>query len=124
MSTDWKSIAWNATDREAHAACSRLRPSTVYTDLPPGSFAPKLISAGFPVDHRPGGSTVQPHVRSEYVQLSPDRGHPVLCDRSWGLTDVEVAEWTEDLRRLGEHGNYFICLNQYLYVLMKPARVT
>jgi arsenite methyltransferase len=41
-----------------------------------------------------------------------------------GVTDVEAAEWTEDLRRLGEQGNYFFCLNQYLYGVMKPARAT
>jgi hypothetical protein len=37
------------------------------------------------------------------------------------LTDAEAAEWAEDLRRVGEQGNYFFCLNQYLYVATKSS---
>ena len=124
VSTDWKSIAWNATDeKRMQSVLAAWAEHCVYTDLP-RKLRSKLISAGFTVDHQ----QVVPQFNPTYDPNTYSY-HLIEVIRSFvagrkGLTDVEAAEWTEDLRRLGEHGNYFFCLNQYLYVVMKPARAT
>ena len=33
----------------------------------------------------------------------------------------EAAAWAADLHRTGEQGNYFFCLNQYLFGVTKPG---
>ena len=124
ISTDWKSIAWNASDEQRmQNVLSAWAEHCVYTDLP-WKLRPKLILAGFVVDQQ----QVVPQFNPTY-DPNTYSGHLTEMIRDFvsgrqGLTDVDAAEWVEDLRRLGEQGNYFFCLNQYLYMATKPARST
>ena len=122
VSTDWKSIAWNASDEQRmQSVLSAWAEHCVYTDLP-WRLRTKLISAGLVVDQQQAVPQFNPAYDPNTYS-----GHLIEMIRKFvpgrqGLTDVEATEWREDLRRLGEQGNYFFCLNQYLYVASKPTR--
>jgi ubiquinone/menaquinone biosynthesis C-methylase UbiE len=119
VSTDWKAIAWNATDESRmQRVLSAWTEHCAYADLP-RTLRSKLISAGFSVDR----IQVIPQFNPTY---DPNTySHPLIdVIRAFvagrqGLTEAEAAEWAEDLRRLGEQGDYFFCLNQYLYLVRK-----
>jgi hypothetical protein len=38
------------------------------------------------------------------------------------LTEMQAADWADDLQKIGERGRYFFCLNQFLFVVVKPLR--
>jgi hypothetical protein len=39
-----------------------------------------------------------------------------------GVSEQEVTDWAGDLQKIGERGGYFFCLNQFLFVVVKPLR--
>ncbi len=67
ISTDWKSIAWNASDeRRMQNVLSAWAEHCVYTDLP-WKLRPKLISAGFVVDQQQIVPQFNPTYDAEYL---------------------------------------------------------
>jgi ubiquinone/menaquinone biosynthesis C-methylase UbiE len=119
VSTDWKAIAWNATDESRmQRVLSAWTEHCAHADLP-RTLRSKLISAGFSVDRHqviPQFNPIYDPNTYSYPLIEVIRAFVVGRQ---GLTEAETAEWAEDLRRLGEQGNYFFCLNQYLYLVTK-----
>jgi hypothetical protein len=37
-----------------------------------------------------------------------------------GVTKEEAEAWVDDLRKIGEKGEYFFSLNRYLFLAVKP----
>ena len=119
MSTDWKSIVWNATDEDRmRRVLAAWEEHCVYTDLP-RHLPQRLVSAGFAISHEqvvPQFNAIYDPNTYSYGLIQIIRAFVAGRNR---LTDAEAAEWAEDLRRVGEQGNYFFCLNQYLFVAAK-----
>ncbi len=121
MSTDWKSIVWSAMDESRmQRVLAAWEEHCAYTDLP-RHLRQKLVSAGFAITHQ----QVVPQFNPTYDPNTYSYGlieiiRAFVAGRN-KLTDAEAAEWAEDLRRVGEQGNYFFCLNQYLYVATKSS---
>jgi arsenite methyltransferase len=119
MSTDWKSIVWNATDENRMLRVLAVwEEHCAYTDLP-RRLRQKLVSAGFAISDQ----QVVPQFNPTYDPNTYSHGL-IQIIRAFvtgqnRLTDVEVMAWVDDLRRLGEQGDYFFCLNQYLFVATK-----
>jgi ubiquinone/menaquinone biosynthesis C-methylase UbiE len=122
ISTDWKSIIWNAEDESRmDRVLSIFAEHCVYQDLP-RLLVPRLSSAGFATDHW----QVVPQFNLTYdpnrlsYHLSRGLIRPFVSGRK-DMSEQEAAAWLEDLQRLGEQGDYFFCLNQFLFVVTKPA---
>jgi len=120
ISTDWKSIIWNAKDESRmHRVLSAFADHCAHQDLP-RLLASKLRSAGFAIGHRQiipqFNHTYDPNRLSYHLV----RGIQSFLSGRKDMSEQETAEWAEDLQRLGEQGNYFFCLNQFLFVVTKP----
>ena len=121
VSTDWKSAGWRTSDEErAQRIAAAFAEHCAHQDLPRW-LAPRLRSAGFRVVDQ----QVIPQFNPTY---EPDsfsyRVIPVVQSfvvGRQGVTAEEAAAWAEDLGRLGERGEYFFSLNQYLYAVEKPG---
>ena len=117
VDTDWESCVWNSSDPE------RMRRVIEAWDLHcphphlPRTLARRVRDAGLGVE------------RIEVVALINDGynantySHAMIpMIASWAkkqLSEAEVAGWSEDLRALGERGDYFFSLNRYLFVVRK-----
>jgi ubiquinone/menaquinone biosynthesis C-methylase UbiE len=120
VSTDWTSLAWTAGDAtRMRRVLEAFGEHCAHQDLP-RTMAPRLRAAGFTV----GLQQVLPQFNPAYdsdtfsVGLSGPIGAFVVGRR--GITAAEAADWRDGLRRAGEEGRYFFCLNQYLFVATRP----
>jgi arsenite methyltransferase len=122
VSTDWKSIIWHSSDAgRMEKILAAFAEHCVYADLP-RTLGVKLKSAGFNVsneavitqDHRNNDPSVFSHYLIERIRgFAPGRQ---------GVSEQEVTDWAGDLQKIGERGGYFFCLNQFLFVVVKPLR--
>ena len=120
VSTDWKSIIWHSGDAgRMKKILAVFAEHCIYTDLP-RTLGVKLKSAGFNVNHEAVitqyDRTNDPSAFSHYLierirSFAPGRQ---------GVSEQEVADWVDDLQKIGERGGYFFCLNQFLFVVVKP----
>jgi arsenite methyltransferase len=120
VSTDWDSIAWNASDRgRMDRVLEAFAEHCVHTALP-RTLAFRLRQAGFAVREQ----RVIPQFNPAY---EPDSYSyqiaPLIASFAagrGGVTDEDARAWLEDLRTTGERGEYFFSLNQYLCLAVKP----
>jgi arsenite methyltransferase len=93
----------------------------VYADLP-RTLGVKLKSAGFNVSHEAVITQYHrnndPSVFSHYL-IERIRG---FAPGRQGVSEQEVTDWAGDLQKIGERGGYFFCLNQFVFVVVKPLR--
>ena len=121
ISTDWKSIAWNSSDENRmQRLLSVYAGHCAHRDLP-RHLGPKVKAAGFTITHEQALPQYHrkfgPNAYSHYIMT---RLKSFVSGRE-GIDDRDVNDWAADLERLGEQGNYFFCLNQYLFALAKPV---
>ncbi len=121
VSTDWRSVVWNSKDdARMQRVLTAFAEHCPHQDLP-RSLAPRLRSVGFTVDRERVISQFNPTCDPStfsYHMIGLIRGF--VRGRS-GVSEQEANDWAEDLQRLGHQGRYFFCLNQYLFVVSKPA---
>jgi len=123
VATDWTTIAWNSSDdaRMQHVLAA-FAPHCAHQDLP-RHLRPKLLAAGFEVDRQ----AVLPQFNPVYDENSFSMllSEPIAAyvRGTDPAAAEEVAAWSADLRRTGERGDYFFCLNQYLFGIRKPEAV-
>lgn len=118
ISTDWHSIAWNATDEERmQRVLTAWAGHCAHADLP-RTLRPKLLSAGFAMRQQQVvplfNLTCDPNTFS-YHLIGIIQAF--VAGRE-GVSEAMAADWARDLQSRGE--DYFFCLNQYLYVVTKP----
>jgi arsenite methyltransferase len=120
VSTDWDSMLWHSEDPERmRRVLLAHEEHSVFSNLP-RTLGARMRRAGF--------ADVQPTVLPQFNPvLGPDTYsfHQILLISSFvpgrrGVTAAEVAAWAQELRQLGERGQYFFCVNQYLFQARKP----
>ena len=92
----------------------------VYADLPPdprGEAEIRRVHVSHEASLR---NTIETMTR--VFQPLPDRAHPRFRTRRQGVSEQEATDWAGDLQKIGERGGYFFCLNQFLFVVVKPLR--
>ena len=121
ISTDWRSVVWSSRDdgrmQRVLAAFAEHCP---HQDLP-RTLAPRLRAVGFEIAREQVvpqfNPTCEPSTFS-YHMIGLIRG---FVRGRGGVTEKEANDWADDLHRLAKQGRYFFCLNQYLFVVAKPA---
>ena len=120
LDTDWDSIVWHTTDRrrmnrilaawDEHAADSYL----------PRTLAQKLRQVGLQVEAQQIIPLFNPVFDpNTYSNRMIDLIVPFVSGRQ-GVTQEEAVAWAQELRQLGEQGEYFFSLNRYLFLATKP----
>jgi SAM-dependent methyltransferase len=119
VDSDWESCVWNSSDT---ARMRRVMESwdkhCAHPHLP-ATLARRLRAAGFDIR------------KIDVVALINDRYDPdtyshgmIPALASWARKQYgedEARAWSEDLRMLGERGDYFFSLNRYMFVARKAA---
>jgi ubiquinone/menaquinone biosynthesis C-methylase UbiE len=120
VSTDWESLVWHSNDKaRMDRVLAAFKEHCALPDLP-RTLGTKLKQAGFTL----GNQRV-------IVQFNPTFDanaysyHAIDIIRSFvpgrkGVTEAEAEAWASELRQLGEAGEYFFCLNQFLFLAIKP----
>jgi SAM-dependent methyltransferase len=120
VATDWDTLVWNSRDPERNR-----RVLSAFEEHLAHPHLPRRLRALF----EQAGMAVR---RCEVlVQLNPvldpntfGAGLLELVQRfvpgRRGVTREEADAWAEDLRTLGERGEYFFSLNQFLFLAEKP----
>ena len=120
LDTDWDSIVWYSTDNmrmnriilawEEHTADAHL----------PRTLSRKLLQAGFQIETQQVIPMFNPDFdQNIFSNRLIDLIVSFVSDRK-GISRAEAVAWAEDLRQLGEKGEYFFSLNRYLFIATKP----
>jgi ubiquinone/menaquinone biosynthesis C-methylase UbiE len=119
LDTDWESCVWHSSDP------ARMRRMIETWDLHcphpqlPRTLGKLLRDAGFEVER----VEVIPLVNDRYDANTYSHGMIGTLARfaRKRLGEEEVDAWAEDLRLLGERGDYFFSLNRYVFAAHKRA---
>ena len=121
VTTDWRTLAWNSSDEgRMQKIMGAFAEHCAHQDLPRW-IGPKLRSVGFEVV----GEQVLPQFNptfdpNTYSALLAVAVASFVTGRA-GVTADEATEWASDVHRTGVEGNYFFCLNQYLFSVERPV---
>lgn len=119
VTTDWRTLAWNSRDEgRMQRVMAAFAEHCAHQDLPRW-LGPRLRAVGFEVAHQSVlpqfNPTFDPNTYSALLvgaiaSFVPGRG---------GVSADEAAAWAADVHRTGAQGDYFFCLNQYLFSVVK-----
>jgi arsenite methyltransferase len=118
VDTDWESCVWHSSDPQRMRKIIEVWDTHCPHPHLPGTLATRLRAAGLEPRH------------IGVITLLNERYDPNTYSfgiigtlAAWAKKhfDKDVAQaWAEDLRVLGERGEYFFSLNRYLFEAMKP----
>jgi arsenite methyltransferase len=120
MDTDWDSLVWYSTTIEsANQILTEWNNHVVYPYLP-RTLTQKLLEAGFQVE--------RPHIIPIFnptYQINTFSNHLIdlimsFVSKRGNIPLEEVKVWAQELRHLGEKGQYFFSLNRYVFSARKP----
>lgn len=119
VATDWTTLAWNSSDDgRMQRVMAAFAPHCPHQALP-RTLAPMLREAGFEIT----GRRVLPQFNPEYdentfsLTLAPLVA--TFASATGQVRADEAEAWLADLRGARERGDYFFCLNQYLFAVRK-----
>lgn len=121
MDTDWGSLVWNAQDAERAKRIFAAWDAHLADPHLPRRLSPLLQGAGFEIMD----SRVLPLLNTEYPAENYSHGMvsvivPFVI-RKGGVPKEVAKAWAEDLKALGERGEYFFSLNRYVFLARKSG---
>jgi len=117
---DWDTLVWHSTDPVLMSRITSVWQAQYADSHLPRTLAPRLQQAGLQVEQLESNvmlsTEIDPYVEGVTNLMSAAAsGHQ-------GITPEEVAAWEADLQQLVSSGAYFFSLNQYLFLVRKPAQ--
>jgi ubiquinone/menaquinone biosynthesis C-methylase UbiE len=120
VDTDWDSIVWHASDAGLMNRILRAWDEHVHDPHLPRSLSRKLRAAGFVLRQRSVINMFNP----SYDENSISGGYigvvSAFVPGRQSVSEDEVKLWASDLRALGEHGDYFFSLSQFMFLVSRP----
>lgn len=118
LDTDWSSLVWHSGDpMRMDRVIEGWRRRVVHPYLP-RTLGRLLREAGF--ETLPCETFTILDTRGDERSYSA-RQIDHLGSSAVDVDAAEVAAWAADLRELARAGDYFFCLNRYLFLAVKPA---
>ena len=116
IDTDWQTILWHSADPMRMARILKAWDEHLAHPILPRTLIPLLRAAGFSVR----ACKVIPYLDTEYKPEGYSHNmtktlRRFVRDRQ-GITKQEAEAWAEELQALADAGNYFFCLNRYLFL--------
>ncbi len=120
VDTDWESLVLHTSYPDRSRRVLSAWDQHLVNPTLPRTLIPELRRAGFALTH----STVIPMYNPDYDPDTYSYGWISIVvsfvSRWSGMIKEEAKAWAEDLRQLGERGEYFFSLNRYLFLVEKP----
>ena len=120
VATDWDGIVWRSGDEtRMNRVLTAFRGHCAHSNLP-RTLAGKLRKAGLELAEQKVIPQFNPSCGPENYSY-----HMIGIIRDFVLqkqlvSESDVADWEEDLYERARSGEYFFCLNQYLFVAIRP----
>ena len=122
VDTDWSSIVWNNSDPGRMRRVLGAWDEHLSDPHLPATLTPKLKRAGFQVVTRDVNPMFNPEYSPDSYSAGILQGIQAFVPGRRGITKTEADAWAADLTDLGEAGEYFLSLNRYLFMVVKPGR--
>ncbi|HEU5295267.1 MAG TPA: methyltransferase domain-containing protein [Burkholderiaceae bacterium] len=120
VSTDWHSFIWHARDTvRANKVLSAFIEHCAIPDLP-RTLGPRLKLVGFTVEDAQVIVQFNPTLAANSFSYHLIPIAKAFVSGRHGVTEAEAQAWADELYDLGERGEYFFCLNQFLFAVTKP----
>lgn len=121
VDTDWDSIVWHSTDRERMNRVLAAWEEHAADPYLPRTLVDKLNRAGFYVESQEVIPLFNPGFDpNTYSNRLIDLIAPFVTGRV-GIDCDEAKSWADELRKVGNDGQYFFSLNRYLFVAKKHS---
>ena len=116
---DWDTLVWHSTDPARMKRITSIWQAEYVDPHLPRTLGPRLRQAGLKVEQLESNvmlsTEIDPYVEGvTNLMGTAAPGHQ-------GITTEEVAAWKSDLEQLASSGACFFSLNQYLFLVRKPA---
>jgi arsenite methyltransferase len=119
VDTDWDSLVWNASDSFLMGRVLRAWDEHLHDPHLPRTLSRELRTARFILRQRSVINMFNP----SFDELSLSGGLIGLISAfvpgRQGVSEQDVKSWASDLRALGERGDYFFSLTQFLFLVFK-----
>lgn len=121
VATDWDSVLWHTQDPERmRRVFHAFEEHCAFPDLP-RTLAPRLRRAGFTEPQSQAMTQFNPGLDPQTYSYHLMQLIAAFVAGRRGVTADEAAAWCDELRQLGASGQYFFCLNQFLFLAAKPG---
>jgi SAM-dependent methyltransferase len=121
LDTDWDSVVWHTEDRARMRRVLSAWDAHLHDPHLPATLAARLERAGLRVQRCEAipivNESLHAHCYSFGILFAIQR---FVAGRE-EVGPAEAEAWAQELRALGERGDYFFSLNRYLFVAGKPA---
>ncbi len=120
LDTDWESLVLHTSDADRSSRILAAWDQHLVDPVLPRTVIPKLRQAGFTLTQ----TEVIPIYNPDYDPDTYSYGWITLVvsfvSRWSDTSKAEAKAWADDLRQLGERGEYFFSLNRYQFLVEKP----
>ncbi|MEP7137395.1 MAG: methyltransferase domain-containing protein [Chloroflexota bacterium] len=119
LDTDWDSIVWHTTNRARMNHILTVWDDHTTDPRLPRTLAQRIHKVGFQVESQQIIPIFNPHFDTNtFSNHLIDLIVPFVSGRQ-GVTSAEALTWAQELRQLGNQGDYFFSLNRYLFIAKK-----
>jgi arsenite methyltransferase len=119
LDTDWPTTLWQSSDPARMSRVLKAWDEHLAHPTLPRTLGPQLRRAGFTVRECRAIPYLDTECKPEgYSFNMTETIRKFVRDRQ-GITKAEADAWAEELRNLAATGEYFFCLNRFLFLIEK-----
>lgn len=119
VDTDWDSCVWLTADRERHRRIMEARMAQFAHPHLPSRLPGLLRKAGLTLIHASAIPILNLRYDLDSFSVQTIGVNAGLAIRE-GIPSEDVEAWARDLRSRTEDGDYFFCVNRFLFVATRP----
>lgn len=120
VDTDWDSIVWHASDAGLMNRVLQAWDEHLHDPHLPRTLSRKLKTAGFTVRHRSVINMFNPSYDENSISGGLIGIVSSFVPGRQNVSEQEIKQWANDLRALGDRGDYFFSLTQFLFLVSRP----
>jgi arsenite methyltransferase len=119
LETDWRGVVLNSTDEELSRRMFAAWNDVVPSPKLPVQLGPLLRTQGFTAIRVEPIPILNTSYRPDNFSVDTLNWVAHYAQEQGAVTEEEAATWLTDLFRLGEKGEFFFCVNRFLFTAVK-----
>ncbi|MCP5057137.1 MAG: methyltransferase domain-containing protein [bacterium] len=121
LDTDWDSVVWQTRDRARMRRVMDAWDGHLHDPHLPARLGALLEAAGLQVTHREAIPIVNPSLHSHCYSFGILAAIQGFVAGSGEVNSDEAQAWADELRALGESGEYFFSINRYVFGALRAG---